>query len=225
MIAREKASIAKPGAPLVLGEIPEEARRAVVEVASAAGCARIVTAEPLPDGVAVGLAGPHQRRNAAVARTVAREIGLTDDAIARGLRAASWPGRLESIVTPGGRFLLDGAHNPEGAVALARALEVEPPGAIVFGALGDKDWRGMLAALAAVPAPRFYVAPGGRTPADPQALAAAHPGTPCASLEEGLALARCAAGEGTVVICGSLYLVGAARARLLGLTPDAIVAL
>lgn len=230
-IAREKAAIAKRGAPIVIGAMPEEARRAAVEVATACG-ARVVEPEALPREIAIGMTGAHQRENARVAWTIGREIDLPPEARARGLAEARWPGRLERIDAAGGAlagsWLLDGAHNPDGAAALVAALGGEDAGAVgavVFGALADKAWREMLGVLRALDAPRFYVAPSGRAPADPRTLAAIAPGTPTDGLTAALAAARAAAGTAPVVVCGSLYLVGEARARLLGLRLDPIVAL
>ena len=75
----------------------------------------------------------------------------------KGLRETRWPGRLERIDGPDGPYLLDGAHNPDGAAALAQYLQPAPKGshglvpgaflgeaevAIVFGALADKAWPG-----------------------------------------------------------------------------------
>ena len=160
-----------------------------------------------------------------------------------GYAGATWPGRLELIETgpdapvgPGHEVLLDGAHNPAGAAVLARALDdlrpslrggdlvVPPPVTLVLGTMADKDVAGVLAALAGSP-----VARSARvvcTQVDlPRALPAARlargwaavaPGsqpevvTPAeAALDRALAEA-----DGPVVVAGSLYLVGAARARL-----------
>lgn len=230
-IAREKAAIAKPGVPIVLGVLSDEARAAAIEVATAAG-ARVVDALPLPPDTSVGLTGEHQRENARVAWTIGMELGLSESARARGLSEARWAGRLERIDVPDGEegelagtWLLDGAHNPDGARALTRALANEDVGAVVFGALEDKAWREMLAVVAMVDAPRFYAAPAGRAPADPEVLRELAGGTPAGSLHDALRLARSAAGRRCVVVCGSLYLVGEARAKLLRLRPDPIVAL
>ncbi|HVH41515.1 MAG TPA: Mur ligase family protein [Labilithrix sp.] len=227
-IASEKAAIAKPGVPLVLGVLPDEARRVAVDVATEKG-ARIVPAIELSPEVSVALAGPHQRSNARVAWTIGAELGFRDDVRARGLSEVTWPGRLERVVVREGElagpWILDGAHNPDGAEALSVALAREHVGAVVFGALADKSWREMLPVIARIRAPRFYVAPAGRAPADPARLAEIAPGTPAASLRDALVLARGAAGSAPVVVAGSLYLVGEARACLLGLVADPIVAL
>lgn len=227
-IAREKAAIAKRGVPLVLGPLGEEADAAAIEVATRAE-ARVVRCLDLPPEVHVGLAGRHQRDNARVAFTIGAELGLPADVRARGISEVSWPGRLERIVVDegawAGQWILDGAHNPDGVKALAVAVGRESIGAVVFGALADKEWREMLDVLAHLRAPRVYVAPHGRLPAAPELLASVLPGAPAASLPDALRRAREAAREAAVVIAGSLYLVGEARALLLGLTPDPIVAL
>lgn len=227
-IAREKAAIAKAGAPIVIGSMAPEARAAAIEVATVRG-ARIVDVAEVPAHVSLGLAGPHQRENAGTAWTVARELGITEDARASGLASVRWPGRLERIdVAEGdleGPWILDGAHNPDGAAALVSALANASIGAVVFGALADKSWREMLAVVRGIAAPRVYVAPGGRAPAPLEALATLAEGTSAASVGEGLRMARRMASTKVVVVCGSLYLVGDARAQLLRLPRDPVVAL
>lgn len=227
-IAAEKAGIAKRDVPLVLGPIDVAPRAVITRIAAAVG-APIIDARAIPGGVEVGLPGAHQRTvNAAVAWTIADAIGIDDTSRRTGLAEVRWPGRLERIehtASYGGPWLLDGAHNPDGAAALVHALRETPPKAIVFGALADKAWPAMLDLLAAVDAPRFYAAPQGRLPADGEALARRAPGTRCATIAEALAAARKAAGDGLVVVCGSLYLVGDARAILADLPRDPPVAL
>src|SRR4029078_10509888 len=110
----------------------------------------------------VGLLGSHQAANAAVALALLdalaedaerrdADLGLDDDAIRRGFAAARWPGRLELLrTTPIGPVLLDGAHNPAGARALARGLaELGMRGfPMVFGATRGKRVTAVLRALA-----------------------------------------------------------------------------
>jgi dihydrofolate synthase/folylpolyglutamate synthase len=79
-----------------------------------------------------------------------RQLPLSAAAITAGIRDVRWPGRLQMLEVPGGRrVLLDAAHNPAGAWALARYLtrEFPEPLPIVFGALRDKDVSLMLKAL------------------------------------------------------------------------------
>lgn len=137
-----------------------------------------------------------------------------------------WPGRLESI----GTFLLDGAHNPDGALALARHLRslriAAAETGLVFGALVDKDWGAMLEELAPLAATRIYVQPpsSSRPSAPPALMAARFPGQVASSVEEAIDVARSLSPRLTVV-AGSLALVGRARAILLNLPTDPSVSL
>lgn len=224
-IAREKAAIAKPGLDLLVGPCPPEVRRAIDEVARSLGAttSSVDVEAPVPP---LGLAGAHQADNARIAAELGRRLGATPTDVGRGLASVRWPGRLERI----GDVLLDGAHNPDGAASLAahvRSLAL-PPGdvALVFGALADKDWPAMLDALAPLASTRRYVAPSGTTRAAtaPETMAARHAGEASASVEEALR-ALGARRPRLVVVAGSLQLVGAARAHLLGLPRDPPVAL
>jgi dihydrofolate synthase/folylpolyglutamate synthase len=238
-IGREKAGIAKAGLELVLGPMAPDVRAAIDAVAHAHGATTVaadqgastISAGDVAASAAIGLDGDFQRDNARVAAALGARIGASRDAIDRGLASVRWPGRLESITgagAPARGFLLDAAHNPDGAGALARhvrSLHV-PPGevALVFGALGDKDWAAMLDAMAPFAATRVYIAPqgGSRAAIDPAELAARHHGVVASSVAEALARAR---GASLVVVAGSLVLVGEARAVLLGLPRDPPVAL
>jgi dihydrofolate synthase/folylpolyglutamate synthase len=161
-------------------------------------------------------------------------IARTDAAARRsGYASVVWPGRLELLTINGRDVLLDGAHNPAGAGALAVALDdlrpflAEGPVTLVTASMADKDVDGVIRALAtsraltgatvvctSVDAPRAMPAgelaarwsaglPGGRIVAEPDLLAAV----------DG-AVSRSDRGAGPIVVAGSLYLVGAARARL-----------
>ncbi len=149
-IAHEKAGIIKPGVPLVVGVLDAEADAVIAREAAALGApvvrARREDAQPF----ALGLRGVHQIGNAAVAVNVLRTLGVDDNAIARGLANPVWPGRLDLRRLADGReLLLDAAHNPAGAAALASylkdAMPERPP--LVFAAMKDKDVAGMFRAL------------------------------------------------------------------------------
>lgn len=160
-IAVEKAWIAKPGAPLIVGEVrPEllpilqrEADAAVAALQPGARCDfRPVPAGAIWDGP-LGLQGPHQRRNAAVAQALLEALPErwrpTAGAMAAGFAAAHVPGRLDRR----GKYLFDVAHNPDGMRALVAALQADPPPGPVHALvsiLGDKAWPEMLVALDAV---------------------------------------------------------------------------
>ncbi len=222
-IAGEKAGIFKAGVPAVVAHAqPPEAMEVLRREAERRG-APLTVAEPAYPGP-IALAGEHQRGNAALAAAALRlldraGVSVPEEAIARGVARARWPGRLETL----SGVLLDGAHNPDGAAALASALPALHPGRpveLVFGVLADKDHRGMLRALAPALRGLHLVAPRSpraRAPASYRDLATAlvagaheH-----ASTAEAIACARASAGEaGVVCVAGSLYLVGEARALL-----------
>ncbi|XYH94314.1 bifunctional folylpolyglutamate synthase/dihydrofolate synthase [Sorangium sp. So ce1128] len=184
--------------------------------------------------VELGLRGAHQAENAGVACGVAWQLAERwpeiEGALPAGLGAARWPGRLERIEAGAAHVLLDCAHNPHGAQALAAWLDEEGPGAartsLVFGAMADKGWGEMLQTLAPRAQRRFYVTPKGRAAAPLEALRAIAPGEPIG--DPGAAVARAleiaAPGE-LVVVAGSIYLVGEVRSALLGIAPDPIVTL
>ena len=232
-IAREKAGILKRGAPYVLGRLPAEAARAIDEVAANVGAGPKWTRPLAP--VDTALHGEHQRWNAAVASAVADMLSARfpsiPGAIRRGLAEVRWPGRFEKIAARNGvTVIFDGAHNDEGAEALVRAFAKE--GApkerttLVFGALADKSWSAMLGAVADLASRRIYTAPKGRAPAPFEDLARVAPGAiepdPAKALNRAIDEAQ--PGD-TVLVTGSLYLVGEARAALLGLTSDPIIPL
>lgn len=180
----------------------------------------------------IGLLGAHQADNAAVALGVLEALAerwaitISDEALRRGLAAAHWPGRLELLDGgPHGRVLLDGAHNPAGAAALAAALGdlgVERP-FIVFGAMQGKKVRDVLRALAPLD-PRFIFTRVDDPKAfAPDALAAAwravsgQPSLTAPTAHEALTMAY----ADPVVVAGSLYLVGEVRGILTGTAEDA----
>jgi dihydrofolate synthase/folylpolyglutamate synthase len=189
--------------------------------------------------VRIGLLGGHQASNAAIALAVldalradaerrdAPSARVDEATIRAGLRDAQWPGRLELLRrTPYGDVLLDGAHNPAGARALARALQElgmrRFP--LVLGAMRGKRVRDMLRALAPLdPLPVFTAIDDSGARAPQELLAAwrglgAGRGRVAAAPDEALLQAAELrhAPDQPVVVAGSLYLVGAVRAMLAG---------
>jgi dihydrofolate synthase / folylpolyglutamate synthase len=233
-IAREKAGIAKHGAPLVVGPVAPEAAAAIEEVAQLAGADPIVWVEAGYRLRATGyglqnLAGAHQRMNAAVAATICeqlrRHFAHIGAHVEAGIAEARWPGRLEKIATHGTPVLLDCAHNQEGVGTLCAylrdELRVDPQRtSLVFGAIDEKPFAEMLDALAPLATRRHYCRPidptAGRRAVDPSALATQSSGrtheTPREALDAALS-----DGSDLIVVTGSIFLVGAARAQLLGL--------
>jgi dihydrofolate synthase/folylpolyglutamate synthase len=244
-IAFEKAGILKPGVPCVVGPQPPAALAVIERRADAIGAAlrvhgrdwdarqegdrllvRIGDAAfelPLP-----ALAGRHQIDNAGLA--VACALALADlapdaPALARGLRAALWPGRLQrltrgplvALLPATCELWLDGGHNPAAGEALAASLNRDDPRPLhlVVGMLNTKDEAGFLRPLAplarslhTVPVPGE---PASRDPVEAAALALrlGIPATPARDLASALrAIAAAEPGPARVLICGSLYLAG-----------------
>lgn len=248
-IAREKSAIIKRGDQAVTGAAGEalsvirrRARRLSVPLAVTRPLPIVrtdrtgqVLVHPTLGELRLGLLGPHQAANAAVAVSILEALGragiaqVGPDAIRRGMASARWPGRLELLDVDGVDVLLDGAHNTDGARALATAIDTLAPHlgpgrvTLVLGILADKDVQGMLDALrAARPLGDAQVlatpVPGSPRTLDAPALARAwgrgalSTGSADEALERGLVLA--AAARGPLVVAGSLYLVGHVRGRL-----------
>ncbi|HWN67315.1 MAG TPA: Mur ligase family protein, partial [Haliangium sp.] len=235
-IAAEKAGIFKPGQRVVIGRAGEP--EAVPWLASAATAARVaactVVDAPVPPDWPLGLGGQHQRDNAACALAIARHLAvlghLPDDETLwrQGLARARFPGRLEPVA-PG--VFLDGAHNPHGAAALGRTMAALPaPRVLVLATSRDKDVAGIASALAghaqAVVATAYgqeRALPAAELAAIVRAVAPAVPCTEAPDCTAALAQARALAGPGgTVLVAGSLFLVGEARQVLCGERPDPV---
>jgi len=231
-IAAEKAGVIKPGIPVVCGPLPVEALDVVGRVCAEQG-ARLIRTDTdagLAHRVArlaLALPGAHQRANAAVAlrllETIDEDAGqglrLSADAMVAGLTTAVWPGRLERLDVGGCRVILDAAHNPAGARALADYLrETEPDGVtLVFGAMQDKAIDQMLSALAPVARSIVCVtAPSPRAePAAALVKRAAGLRIPAEAIADPIAAIRQAcASERTVVVAGSIFLIGPVRDQL-----------
>ncbi|MDD8026278.1 MAG: bifunctional folylpolyglutamate synthase/dihydrofolate synthase [Acidobacteriota bacterium] len=242
-IAGEKAGIIKPGVPVVCG--PERgAARAVIKARAAElqapfrpvfGRGRELLAARTPSGLAFryasegdvyefvpGLRGEHQGVNAATAIAVLRELdrlgrGPTRRAVMKGLTSVRWEGRLE-VVGRRPAVFLDGAHNEEGARAVARFIRDEIRGRgrfiLVFAMMRDKAIR-RSARLLFPPARRIILTgiPFTRA-ASPEEILKAVPEFARKIVIEpdllrALRLARREAGPaGVVLVAGSLYLVG-----------------
>lgn len=243
-IAGEKAGIVKPGVPLVCGAVPDEALDVIARVCreqraplmradldvrvTAAGpdALNIASGRVTLDGVRLALRGAHQIRNARVAVGLvdaldARGIRVDGPSMRRGLTHTDWPGRLEALEHQGCRILLDAAHNPAGARALAAYLRERVPGGVtlVFGAMKDKAVGEMLAALADVA--REIVCTTAPTPRAMPAAAIAEAARPLhASVivepDPIEALTRACRGVGTVVVAGSIFLIGPIRDMVTG---------
>jgi dihydrofolate synthase/folylpolyglutamate synthase len=230
-IAREKAAIAKRGVPFIIGETQPDLIAEIRTVARAAGAKIGVLPADYRWSGPLGLMGPFQRRNAAVAHGVLMALPARyrpdRTSIERGFERAKMAGRFDRR----GKWLFDVAHNPDGIDALREALEaaqVPRPIHALVSILGDKAWPDMLGRLEpAVDRGVLTVAPtaAGRRwemqwldewIRDPsRAGAQAHwtltPDFPTA-------LREVQEGAGTILVTGSFHTVGDVMAAL-GLEP------
>jgi dihydrofolate synthase / folylpolyglutamate synthase len=240
-IAHEKAGVLRPGRPAWTGAEGEALRclRSEAEAMGASlraleGEVEVQVTDRGWDGLELALTGPdgdlvvstplvgrHQARNVALALVGAMTMGVSASAAVQGAAAVRWPGRLERIPYRGRVLVLDGAHNPDAARALAVALESLEGSVpvLVLGVSADKDVAGVADALAGVA--EHLIAT--RASASPRALAPAAlaraAGASEAIEDVGEALERAcrrAGPGGTIVVAGSLFLVGEVRALALG---------
>ena len=167
----------------------------------------------IPD-VGCGLLGVYQPGNALLAAAAARELGADEGAIRAGLRGARWPGRFQ-IFRRDPLVILDGAHNPAGARALAASLRAYFPGRLVsfvIGVLADKDAGGILAALRPLAARVILTASANPRAAPPDALRALLPAgarvDTARSPQDALTMAIAEDPRGIVCVAGSLSLIG-----------------
>ncbi|PKB24957.1 dihydrofolate synthase/folylpolyglutamate synthase [Novosphingobium kunmingense] len=232
-IAFEKAGIARPGVPLVTQEYRPDVTRTIIDHAMKVGAKtairgldwsaeigpRIAYADrhgaldlPLP-----ALAGQHQADNAALAVAMLRHqtrVRVTPEAMAEGIQAALWPARLQLLgdgpltsLAPGRDVWLDGGHNADAGLAIARHFAEAPPFHLITGMLSSKDpsaivapLRGRLLSLSVVPAP-------GHDAHSPEQIAA-HADRPVQAFADVSSALKALPRGGDVLIAGSLYLAG-----------------
>ncbi|WP_137289229.1 dihydropteroate synthase [Natronorubrum halophilum] len=171
----------------------------------------------------IPLLGTHQAENAGIAAVLARQLtDLSDDALARGLRNAHWPGRFEVLDTEP-LVILDGAHNPGACEQLAATLATYEYDTLtlIFGAMHDKDHREMAATL---PTPDVAVTtePNLERAEDRDVLAEVFTDAGVgdvrtnATVQDALATALADAdADDCVLVTGSLFAVAEARSRWL----------
>jgi len=224
-IAGEKAGIIKPGVPVVVGDVVPKALAVISRIAHERGAELIRASGTERDygPLHLGLRGEHQLANARVAMRVVEtleRLGVTigAEAIVDGLTNVRWPGRLEHRTLPDGReVILDAAHNPAGAAALASYLRSLEGGgakpALVFAAMRDKDVDGMLTVLLPAIGHVVVTRPSNPRAADPEELASRIRALdPSLAVEvvaaPGAAVERAARISARVVVAGSIFLLG-----------------
>ena len=150
-VAGEKAGIIKPRVPVV-SSIQNVVAETVLRTKAAACEAPIEFVGRGPRPLRVNLVGSHQQENAALAIAALRASGITVDgnSIAAGLATVTWPARFQRW---NDQLVIDGAHNPAGAAALAQSWKeifAETRAAVILAILRDKDAAGIVAALAPI---------------------------------------------------------------------------
>jgi dihydrofolate synthase/folylpolyglutamate synthase len=247
-IAREKAGVIKPDGVVVLAPNPPavdaivsntcdalgarllRATGAVVEsVTLEAGQAIVTVTTPRRryEALRLGLRGRHQIDNA---RTAIRLLEALDEAgrfkvdeaaVRAAVEDVVWPGRLELVEGARGEILIDGAHNPSGARALAAYVLETYTGRLPFvvAIMRDKPVDAIVAALAPAASSLICTAPSTPRAATPDELAAAvsrvAPDVPVSTEADPMAaIDRAATGGSPVVVAGSLYLAGHVRAHV-----------
>ncbi len=242
-IATDKAQAMRPGVPAFAAPQEEEALACLRRTAQEKGAELHETADlPFPE-TPLGLAGPHQRVNARLALAAWTWLAARPcwaqrpEAVASGLAAAHFPGRFQRLPAQGLRppLILDGAHNPHGLRALEQALLDAriTPSAVIFSCLADKDVTHMLPFVRRIAgdAPLFVptIQDNERAMSGEDLARLLAEGRGAARTEAvqrvSLALreaARCVPPEGaeqhSVLLCGSLYLLG----EFFILHPDAL---
>lgn len=237
-IATEKAGIIKRGKPVVIGRLPAEAeaviRRVATEQDAAVHAVAEVFGEHLSDYPVTRLEGNYQRLNAAtatlVARLLRRRFALSDTAIAQGLATVDWPGRWQHFPLGDREIIFDASHNPEGAECLEENLArlVHAAGGrrpdIVLGVLGEPRARAIVPVAARYGRSlNFVVVPHQPRACSLDELVACVPrdfsGEVRRTSVDALFPARqqCTLGGPgeTVVVTGSIYLLGEVMDRLL----------
>ena len=209
-IAAEKAGIIKSSEPVIIGpsaDLPVIRERAGNRLMRGADLSRYPELRPQ-------LLGRYQLENIAVAIRAAECLGISKEDIVRGVNTTTWPGRLERR----GRFLLDGAHNVAAASALAAFLrEFHPEGVwVVFGVMADKQFEEMIAILRPHACQFVFTKPKSSRAKDPAELQRLVEGSHVElTVADAVDYARLNAPlDTTILICGSLYLIGEARPML-----------
>ena len=235
-IAGEKAGILKKGVPAVFSRqraevVPVLDRRAGelgIAVSRTRDCAisdlelhargsRFTLGNTLH--IDCPLAGEHQVENAATAALALKQLGLGDAAIETGIAQARWPGRLE-LISQRPEIVIDGAHNPAGARALAAYLDrfyARRRVRMIYGAMRDKAVEEVCGILFPRAQEVIATAPEQPRALHPEAIlqVAEHPNIRTApNLRQALDLVADAAPDDAIFITGSLYLVGEARALI-----------
>ena len=238
-ITSEKAGIIKAGKPVLIGKLPAEAEAVVRQVAKDKGCPLTSVCERFPDIETLpetNLSGSFQRWNAATAvcatEILSERFPIKPELTAPALQSIHWPGRWETMQLADKTLILDASHNPEGSEMLDENLQklVKDLGKkpiIVAGTLGEFRARSLMAVVSRHARELHLLAPDQSRATPTDVLETCIPETNTApiyhrQLEEILpAVGICTLGEpgDTIVVTGSLYLIGEVLERLTCETP------
>ncbi len=219
-IAREKAGIIKPNVPVVSAPQDPEVRAVLELEASKQGC-HIDWVQAPWEASPLGLSGSFQKWNAALAVQAlkAANLHVPMETVSKGLSSVSWPGRFQRINET---LILDGAHNPSAARALAETWKTEFPhqkASLIFGAMADKDVRGVLCELLPIASEvRFVEVQNPRAISASNLTSLAQSIAPWLPIQPARDLGHSLVETSAKVklVCGSLYLVGEVLALLQG---------
>ena len=232
-IAGEKAGILKAGTPVVIAPQQDAALAVIEQRAVEFHCPIYRTSELRPlnvgmqelgcryelDSLTVDcpLAGEHQLQNSLTAVLALRRMGVSEAAIGKGIGTVVWPGRLEQV-SKSPRIILDGAHNPAGARALASYIRQFFTGrrvGLIFGAMRDKSIDEIATTLFPLADQLILTAPDMPRALRPEAM------LDFTADKDALIRPRlrdaidAIAGVDVTFVTGSLYLVGEARSLLI----------
>jgi dihydrofolate synthase/folylpolyglutamate synthase len=231
-LAAEPAGILKPGVPAIFAKQRPDA----AQILNARAAELNISVKRASDyeirdlevtsrgshfnGITCPLAGEHQVDNAVTAVLALEALGVSP----KGIEEARWPGRLEHV-TPNPDTILDGAHNPAGAQALANYLRRfygTKKIWMIFGAMRDKDVREVGEILWPIAHELIFTAPTapGNRALEPETLrdiAGRGQTEPTIQAAYESVLKQITADD-VIVITGSLYLIGEARQLFLATT-------
>ena len=238
-IAAEKAGVLKPGVPVIFARQRMEAARVlegraaelripvsrtadvpVSHLACDARGSRFQLAAGTPLSIRCPLAGEHQVQNAATAALALLANGVDRTSIEAGIASSTWPGRLEHV-RESPTVILDGAHNPAAARALASYIARFYSHArlhLIFGIMRDKSAAEIAGILFPLAWRVVVTAPAQARALAPESLLALvdHPNLRAApTLQDALRAVQDAGQEDAICITGSLFLVAEARALLI----------
>ncbi len=239
-VAGEKAGIIKPGVPVVLGQVADNAEEVIRSFCQERGSPLVTVEEhfglDLENYPETNLEGDYQRINAGTATLICENLGpsipVSKDAMISGLTSVAWPGRWQRLLVDGRNVILDAAHNVDAAAWMARNLsrcvaETGRKPAVVIGCLGEERAAALLAVVAEHAREIYFVVPHQPRATGYEVLEGLVPdsfGGQCHRTTVGEifpAPGACALGRpgDSIVVTGSIYLLGEVLEKIEYLEP------